>query len=326
MQLILTYWDPKSGPLVAATEPKLPDTSAIGNITGDIMKIQKPNACFEEIIPAEEGNFVNYMFQIKSDWQEEKCETLMITGILDEHENPNIFKKAFNELVKKFKSTPEIYKGFYIKSSKTDPKIPAMIPIIQNLLKEAQIAIQKQLDTSKSSLANIILLGIQAVGKTTIITRLISGNFNNQIRPTLAPQILKLLFEQIDFRVYDVGGQVSLRHRWQTVLTLPQGIIFVIDATHDKDLQDDEMKEFARMMTHYFQNPGGKNLSNSTPVLILINKADLKPDLKPETIEAMLEPKKYGINYKLGLCSALTGEGLLENLQWFAKEMKVTRR
>ena len=53
----------------------------------------------------------------------------------------------------------------------------------------------------------IMVLGLRAVGKTSILKRVSTGNFDENVRPTLGTQILKTVIEELRFLVYDMGGQ-----------------------------------------------------------------------------------------------------------------------
>jgi GTPase SAR1 family protein len=325
MKLFLSYWDSINGPKIFFSLPKQDPTSQISKITQLIFQKNQKSGCFKEIISIEEANHVNYIFQVPSEWHKDHCETLMLTGSLDEHENFQVFKQLFTDTIEKLKKLPTLYKAFYTATQWKDPQVPIMEREITQILTECFNNMEKSATKERKGLADIIILGIQAVGKTSIINRVISGKFSDQVKPTLAPQILKMMYERIDMRVYDMGGQAKLRKMWETSVSKPQGIVYVLDCTSNPDLHQDSINEFTRMMKYYFGDPTKPFLPLHTPVLLLANKKDLNPYLTIETVQSQFHPEEYKINFKIGLVSAKTGEGLEENFQWFAKGIKVTK-
>lgn len=326
MELIISYLDKESNVKPFFTQPELEITDIISSILNKIIEENLKPRCFNDIIEVHHGNFVNFIFNIQSDWNAENCETVMITGIMDEHENPNVFKKQFQSFIEKIKEIPSIFKAFYKNSTKTDSEIEIKEKEFQTITENFYTQLMKKMEESVQGIGSIIMLGISAVGKTSIINRLITGKFNENVRPTLSPQILKMLYERIDFRVYDVGGQVKLRKKWKTVLTQPDSIVFVIDSSADVELHMEAAKEFKDMMNHYFHGDTSVNLDENTPVLIMANKIDLKPDFSEESVKNMYKPHELLNKYHLGFCSALTGAGLEEGFQWLAKQIKISRK
>ncbi len=62
-----------------------------------------------------------------------------------------------------------------------------------------------------------------------------------------------------------------------------------------------------------------QKLPVNTPILILGNKNDLKHKLNKEGISKLLKPKN--INFKIGIVSALTNEGIEENFKWLIRSI-----
>jgi small GTP-binding protein len=321
MQVILTYLDPVKGPKIIATQPKLSDVTVMESILAQIFQMGMRPTNFDDIIPIEEGNFANYLFCLPSAWNSAGCEKVMISVTLDEHENPRIFKSVFNRSIDRMKGVPNLFKAFYINANKPDPQIPSIFAQLEGLLKTLLEDLNK-LVKKQLGLAEIIFLGIGAVGKTCIINRLITGQFDNRIRPTLSTQILQMVFEQIDFKVYDVGGQVNLRQFWGDALKKPQAIVFVIDSSHTPEQHNDSVKEFNRMMQFYFNEMG---VNKNVPVLLLGNKCDKNPEYNEDQILKQYNPDKFQLNYDVAMVSALTGAGLLEAFKWLSQQIKVTR-
>lgn len=324
MLIILSFLNAQQKCEVLDAVPEKASSDKIVEILALIMQENAKKGSFDTIIPAEEGSFVNYLFQIKSEWASMHAETVMITAILDEHENPKLFEGIFQKAINRMKADPALYKAFYLKAQKTDPLIPMKIQDIHQILLETMANLNKTLSKASTGLSQLVIIGIQAVGKTSIITRLITGKFDSEnIRPTLAPQMLRLYYERVDFRVFDMAGQSRLRNSWTTTCPKPNAIVFVIDATSSKELMADSLNEFNRMMTFYFKDPKKTSLVKQVPVLLLVNKFDLNANITETEINDFYKPDSYGLKYKIGFCSALTGAGLEENFTWLSKETKL---
>merc|ERR1719229_913799 len=83
----------------------------------------------------------------------------------------------------------------------------------------------------------ILMVGLDAAGKTTILYRLSGrGSLGQMVRtiPTIGFNVETLEYNNISFNVWDVGGQDKLRPLWRYYYHEAQGLIFVIDS-HDRD-------------------------------------------------------------------------------------------
>jgi len=312
MQLFLFGLDLKNSPTLFGVYPQITETQNFFPILQQIFQANIRPQRFDEIITVAERNFANYLFCTPSRVRSDNTHFMMISVLLDEHENPTVFAKVFQKYVEKLRSM----------SFALDQLMGGSNPNIINVLAECHKELET-LNKKGTGLAELIILGIGAVGKSCIINRLVNNKFDSQFRPTLSTQILKLMFEQMDFRVYDVGGQEKLRQFWTTAVRKPQAIIYTIDATHQDAQHEDSAREFQRMMTHYFVT---LKLPNTIPVLIVANKIDKNPTFTEQDVIARYHPEKYNMNYKIGLISAMTGQGLSENFQWLVKQVKVTAR
>merc|ERR1712053_40026 len=79
----------------------------------------------------------------------------------------------------------------------------------------------------------ILMVGLDAAGKTTILYKLKLGEIVTTI-PTIGFNVETVEYKNISFTVWDVGGQDKIRPLWRHYYQNTQGIIFVIDS-NDKD-------------------------------------------------------------------------------------------
>ncbi len=78
--------------------------------------------------------------------------------------------------------------------------------------------------------ARILMLGLDAAGKTTILMKLKLGEVIQSI-PTIGFNVEAVKFKNITFNVWDVGGQDKIRPMWKHYYQNAEGLIFVVDSS-----------------------------------------------------------------------------------------------
>ncbi len=320
MHLILTYFDTITGPTPFISLPG-EISKAKSSVLEGLMDLNSGEGFFEHQNRKEKLSIANYFFEIPSKWARGSVEMLMLSLITDEGQKPNVFEKILTNCGTKFKKESRIYKGFYINTGKTDSETKKFYKIIEKLCKSCYEDCRRHPEGQKPG--KMLILGLQTVGKTSIINRLNSNSFNNNIKPTLGTQIVKSVIDKFNFRIYDVGGQEKLRKTWFKSPP-PNAIIFVFDCSTDSKQEKEAKFEFDRMIETYFSKKSTQKLPKNTPILILGNKVDLKEDFSIKHLEKILKIKKMGINYKIVLCSALKNTGIEESFKWLVKEFLFT--
>ncbi|CAL1592169.1 unnamed protein product [Knipowitschia caucasica] len=158
----------------------------------------------------------------------------------------------------------------------------------------------------------ILMVGLDAAGKTTILYKLKLGEIVTTI-PTIGFNVETVEYKNISFTVWDVGGQDKIRPLWRHYFQNTQGLIFVVDSndreriTESKDelikmLQEDELKDAALLV---FANK--QDLPNAIPVSELTEKLGLNS----------LRNKPWHVE---STC-ATQGTGLYEGLDWLSNEL-----
>merc|ERR1711948_108739 len=79
----------------------------------------------------------------------------------------------------------------------------------------------------------ILMVGLDAAGKTTILYKLKLGEIVTTI-PTIGFNVETVEYKNISFTVWDVGGQDKIRPLWRHYYQGTQGLIFVVDS-NDRD-------------------------------------------------------------------------------------------
>jgi len=93
----------------------------------------------------------------------------------------------------------------------------------------------------------ILMVGLDAAGKTTILYKLKLGEVVTTI-PTIGFNVETVEYKNISFTVWDVGGQDKIRLLWRHYYQNTQGLIFVVDS-NDRDRVDDAREELHKMLS-----------------------------------------------------------------------------
>lgn len=156
----------------------------------------------------------------------------------------------------------------------------------------------------------ILMLGLDAAGKTTILYKLKFGEgvkVHNTI-PTVGLNMETVTFNKVKFNVWDVGGQDKVRPLWKHYYAGTQGLIFVVDST------DRERIELARQELHHIvSDPEMKD----AVLLIFANKSDVPDRMDQNELAEKLQltALKDRTWHIQGSC-ALSGDGLIDGLSW----------
>ena len=111
----------------------------------------------------------------------------------------------------------------------------------------------------------ILMVGLDAAGKTTILYKMKLGDVVNTI-PTIGFNVETVEYKNISFNVWDVGGQDKIRLLWKHYYQNTQGIIFVVDS-NDRERMSEARDELMRML-------GEEELKDAV-LLVYANKQDL---------------------------------------------------
>ena len=161
--------------------------------------------------------------------------------------------------------------------------------------------------------ATILMVGLDAAGKTTILHKLKLGEIVttcNTTIPTIGFNVETVEYKNISFTVWDVGGQDKIRPLWRHYYQNTQGLIFVVDS-NDKDRVGEAHDELHRMLS--------EDELREAIVLVFANKQDL-----PNAMSVAEVTDKLGLHslrnrkwYIQATC-ATSGEGLFEGLDWLS--------
>lgn len=159
----------------------------------------------------------------------------------------------------------------------------------------------------------ILMVGLDAAGKTTILYKLKLGEIVTTI-PTIGFNVETVEYKNISFTVWDVGGQDKIRPLWRHYFQNTQGLIFVIDS-NDRERIGEAREELMRMLA--------EDELRDAVLLIFANKQDL-----PNSMNAAEITDKLGLhslrnrNWYIQATCATSGDGLYEGLDWLSNQLK----
>ena len=199
--------------------------------------------------------------------------------------------------------------------------------------------------TSKEEYS-ILLLGLDNAGKTTLLEQIKSLYASHSAPhepklktvPTVGQNVSLIDLPELYLRIWDVGGQHTLRGLWQSYYSSCHAIVFVVDSTdigdadpehinnEDKPEQEggrlNECRLVLESILHNTETEG-------VPVLVLANKQDREDcvevvRIKEGFVRKVFEGEK-GQNVRdsrvLPL-SALTGTGVREAVEWLCTRVR----
>ncbi|XDV46109.1 hypothetical protein PO909_014060 [Leuciscus waleckii] len=190
----------------------------------------------------------------------------------------------------------------------------------------------------------ILMVGLDAAGKTTILYKLKLGEIVTTI-PTIGFNVETVEYKNISFTVWDVGGQDKIRPLWRHYFQNTQGLIFVVDS-NDRERVNEAREELMRMLAEdelrdavllIFANKqaraslcfccGLQIRDNLSCLCVFASIFQMAEDL-PNAMNAAEITDKLGLhslrhrNWYIQATCATSGDGLYEGLDWLANQLK----
>ncbi|OBS66989.1 hypothetical protein A6R68_04470, partial [Neotoma lepida] len=149
----------------------------------------------------------------------------------------------------------------------------------------------------------LLLVGLDAAGKTTILYKLKLGEIVTTI-PTIGFNVETVEYKNICFTVWDVGGQDKIRPLWRHYFQNTQGLIFVVDsndreriqegaAVLQKMLLEDELQDAVLLL---FANK--QDLPNAMAISEMTDNGMFKPLVLHKELVCMRDSIGYQMNFQ----------------------------
>ncbi|KAG0568803.1 hypothetical protein KC19_6G046500 [Ceratodon purpureus] len=158
----------------------------------------------------------------------------------------------------------------------------------------------------------LLMLGLDGAGKTTLLRKV--KVLEPRTQPTVGFNLESLQYRQLTLVMWDVGGQEKIRALWHHYFVKSHGLIFVVDSS-DPGRIPEARKELQKLL----HEPELKEAK----LLVYANKQDVNNCLSVSDLTDMLdlsliEDREW---YVQG-CSASTGKGVYEGLDWLVDALK----
>ncbi|EXF80342.1 hypothetical protein COL5a_011758 [Colletotrichum fioriniae] len=192
------------------------------------------------------------------------------------------------------------------------------------------------LATSKEEYS-VILLGLDNAGKTTFHEQVkhffLESHPDPKLKtvPTVGQNVSTISLPDMYLKIWDVGGQHSLRRLWQSYYASAHAIVFIIDSTDigDGNLEHDNgsgrLDECRLVLEDVLQH----SETEGVPVLVLANKQDREDcvevvRIKEGLVKKVFEGEKASSirDSRVLPVSALTGTGVKEAVEWVRSRVK----
>jgi GTPase SAR1 family protein len=136
-------------------------------------------------------------------------------------------------------------------------------------------------------------------------------------------------YKNINFTVWDVGGQDKIRPLWRHYFQNTQGLIFVVDS-NDRERVNEARDELQRMLGEddlrdavllVFANKQVRRRARAVGCVSDVGGQDLPNALRPSELSEKLGLASLHRKWYIQATCATSGDGLYEGLDWLSKEL-----
>ncbi|XP_042560638.1 ADP-ribosylation factor-like protein 3 isoform X2 [Clupea harengus] len=156
------------------------------------------------------------------------------------------------------------------------------------------LSILRKLKSAPEEEVRILLLGLDNGGKTTLLKHLASEDITH-ITPTQGFNIKCVQSKGFKLNVWDIGGQRKIRPYWRNYFENTDVLIYVIDSADRKRFEET-----------------GEDLLTAAPA------SDIAEGLNLHTIRDRV--------WQIQACSAFTGEGVQDGMNWVCKNVTAKKK
>lgn len=176
---------------------------------------------------------------------------------------------------------------------------------------------------------SVLILGLDNAGKTTLFEQLKRRYHRPDSRqdgpidvsdakivPTIGQTVARIKANGCLLKLWDVGGQESLRQLWDAYYKEAHAVVFVVDST-DRARIEQCCDALEKIVTN--------DVLEGTPVLMLANKQDRDDCLEVEDIKELFNKIAESMAARdsrvLPMC-ALDGSGVPEAIAWLTSRLE----
>ena len=187
-----------------------------------------------------------------------------------------------------------------------------------NVLSAVSEALKNVLSSFSDRHAKILMLGLDAAGKTTVLYKLKLNETVSTI-PTIGFNVETVQpVKNVSFTVWDVGGQDKIRPLWRHYFIGCEGLIYVVDSSDNS--------RFAEAQNELEWILDSDEMAG-VPLVIMANKQDLPRAVSPADLAGKLGLDKVrNRKWHIQGTSALSGEGVYQAMQELSTLVKEFQR
>mgnify|MGYP002829529533 FL=1 len=138
-----------------------------------------------------------------------------------------------------------------------------------------------------------------------------------ETHPTVGSNVEEVTHRNVRFQVWDLGGQDKLRKVWSTYFVGAHAIILVVDST-DRERIGLVRDELAAL--------GRNDEATAAILLVLANKQDLEQAMGAAEISTQLQLHAHKTqSWHIQDCSAISGRGIYEGMDWVTHTLRNKR-
>ena len=201
------------------------------------------------------------------------------------------------------------------------------------------LIISKVVNALSHSQSRIIMLGLDAAGKTTILYKLKLGDMVSQPHgsfrppseishpllcapqvttiPTIGFNVEQVQYKNLSMMIWDVGGQDKIRPLWKHYFEHTDAVIWIVDSA-DKERLGEARDELHKVLAD--------DCLRDATLIVYANKQDLPRAAPADVIVDKMDLRALrGREWYIQPCSASTGDGLFEGLDWLHKALRDKR-
>ncbi|KAJ3029774.1 UNVERIFIED_CONTAM: ADP-ribosylation factor protein 3 [Siphonaria sp. JEL0065] len=182
-----------------------------------------------------------------------------------------------------------------------------------NFMTDGLFSLLRRFRRDKEKQVRFLILGLDNAGKTSILKRLAQEDIT-QVKPTQGFNIKSVTQDGINMNVWDIGGQKAIRPYWRNYFDATNVLIYVIDSSdrvrlEETGLELNQLLEEAKLA--------------EVPLLVFANKQDLVNAIPGDEIATGLNLNSIrDRQWQIQACSALSGQGISEGIEWAMKMCK----
>jgi len=154
---------------------------------------------------------------------------------------------------------------------------------------------------------SIIMAGLDASGRTTLLFRMAAKSLVAQPLPTIGFNLETVIRNDVPLRLWDVGGGSAVRSMWKHYLPA-SAALYAVDRSDSERLKESCEVLYETLIP---------NLGRGTPLLLVITKMDLPGLSVAEVVDAFQMSTQQRPWYALGV-NSIAGDGVEKALLWLS--------